>query len=362
MHDLISLITQFAIISAGTGNMITLRNYWSTKKRNRGSLIFNLAFSDIHAQECFAREKCLPGNGCFPRYQYWSPHKRKLFLSFDVIVKTLHSFCQAFDHSENQEPSVIFDSLKKLLTVNIKKFWEGLPRTKELKEKKKRATLSNKEKDLLSPPGISNFQLTILFHCLALFELIPRRCYEYATIASNHGPHKILEVLSTTYQEHDDLEMDPRLDITLQTIVTELRNKFEIKHVSRTIVENMLCELHKMISYYAVTSPKLSYEDVAEQILHNEVFFDEVFEKWLNSRPHFPDVQYIDSKLRKLCNLFSYRPTDGNLMIRDSSNEKKARVDFKYKFDKDLDDFKFTCTASFNNENNSEVLLRKFFS
>lgn len=362
MHDLISLIIQFALISAGTGNIITLRNYWSTQERIEESLVFNLPFSDIHAQKYFDREKCLPGNGCFPRYQYWSRHKAKLSLAFEVIVETLHSFCQTFDHDEEQEPAFIFDSIKTLLTDNIQKFWVNLPRTKELMEKQKRVPLSEKEEDLLRPPGITDFQMTILFHCLALFKLIPRKCYEYALIAENHGPHKILEVLSSTYQSRNDLEIKPRLDNTLATIVTELEEKFGISHVSRTIVENIMCELHRMISYYSVTSSSMTYEEVAEQILHNEVFFDVVFDKWVNSRPKYPDVHYTDSKLGKLCNLFAYRFSDENLIIRDSSKDNKARIDFKYKYDEDLDDFKFTCTASFDGENNSKVLLRKFFS
>lgn len=266
------------------------------------------------------------------------------------------------DQFDNAKPADLFDSLKKQLTNDIHTFWESLPRTKELKEKQKRvSSLSKFEKDLLCPPGISNFLMTILFHCLALFKLIPRKCYEYAKIEVNHGPHKLLKVLSCTYRQRVDLEEDARLEISLITIVQQLQKKFEIKYVSKTLVENVLCELHKMVSYYSTSGSGMSYEDVAEQILHNEVFFDEVFDKWANSRPQYPDVHYTDTKLGKLCNLFSYRPTDEHLLIRDSTSVSKARVDIEYVFDKALDDYKISCTASFQKEEKSIDFLRTFF-
>lgn len=362
MSDLIALVVHFSLVSAGTGNIIALRNYWTTQQRTPNSLVFSLSFADTQSQHLFKRNKVLPGNGSFPRYQYVPWHKSKLSLASDTILETVHTFCRNVDQVKDADPSELFESLKTNLTKDVKKFWEELPRTKELLEKEKRvSSLSKYEKDLLCPPGISNFQMTILFHCLALMKLIPRKCYEYAKIAKNHGPHKLLAVLSGTYRQLVDFEDDARLDYTLNTIVEELLDKFGIKYISKTIVENVLCELHKMIDYYSSSGSKMTYEEVAEQLLHNEVFFDLVFDTWANSRPQYPDVHYTDTKLEKLCNLFSYRPTDEQLLIRDSTSAKKARIDIEYEFDKDLDDFKFSCTASYKKKNHSIEFLRSFF-
>jgi hypothetical protein len=159
--------------------------------------------------------------------------------------------------------------------------------------------------------GVGPLSFNQLWHSLCLCGILPHNYIEYSVISPNAGPSKLIQVF------HAEATTMSTLGRVMSDIKGEL-NKLGLEKVTGFFLENMLCELWRII-----TTKRLQTETTTSERL-KECLLSDTFQSYVKDSfvTRFPDVHFTSPYTEDCQHLF--RVMDKKLFMRPSFLENSS--------------------------------------